>query len=186
MSKKALSPEVKAAFLVTLKTRFEANTLRHKGVSWEAVESRLRKKPVALWSLYEMEKSGGEPDVVMYDNKSDQYWFFDCSSESPSGRRSICYDEAALEARKENKPGGSAQGLASKWGISLLTEADTRLLQKTGTYDQKTSSWIETPADIRERGGALFSDSRYGKVFVYHNGAESYYAARGFRGKVAI
>ena len=168
-----------------LKTRFEQNPRRHKGITWDAVEARLKRNSKALRSLAAMEESGGEPDVIGAD-KSGQVTFCDCSAESPSGRRSLCYDKKALDARKENKPKGSAVEAAAEIGIELLTEQEYRDLQKLGEFDRKTSSWISTPADVRSLGGALFCDRRYDKVFLYHNGAESYYAARGFRGLLRV
>lgn len=179
--KKQLNKKDQAVLLETLRQRFADNPKRHKGMSWEKVEAKLLAKGGGLWSLAHMEATGGEPDVVLYDKKTDRYTFVDCSAESPSGRRSLCFDEAALKARKENKPAGSAVGLATMMGTSLLTEAQYRALQKVGEFDLKTSSWIATPDTIRSLGGALFGDRRYDTVFVYHNGAESYYAARGVR-----
>ncbi|HET8964507.1 MAG TPA: DUF4256 domain-containing protein [Chitinophagales bacterium] len=170
----------------TLKTRFEKNKVRLKGLEWKAIEKRLLANPEKLWSLNEMEMSGGEPNVVARDKKSGAFIFFDCSTESPKGRRSICYDHEALESRKEHKPKDSAIGMASDMGIEILTEEQYRALQKLGKYDTKTSSWIKTPAEIRNLGGAIFCDFRYDTVFVYHNGAESYYAARGFRGALTV
>lgn len=170
----------------TLKERFEANPDRHKGVKWAKVEERLRGNLDRLWPLGEMERTGGEPDVVAVDKKSGEITFADCSPESPKGRRSVCYDQAALDSRKEHKPANSAVGMAAEMGITILDEAAYRELQKLVRIDTKTSSWIETPDDIRAAGGALFCDWRYGHVFTYHNGAESYYAARGFRGFIKI
>lgn len=172
--------------LATLKERFEKNKKRHSGVEWASVQARLEESSDALRSLSEMEQTGGEPDVVRYDKKTDQYTFVDCSAESPKGRRSICYDRAALDARKENKPADSATDMAKAMGIELLTETQYRDLQKLGAFDLKTSSWIQTPTEIRKLGGALFCDRRYDTVFVYHNGAESYYAARGFRAALIV
>ena len=169
-----------------LKFRFEKNPGRHKGLDWDKVLARLEAYPEKLWSLHEMEKSGGEPDVVGYDAKEDQYVFIDCAPESPVGRRSVCYDGAALESRKKFKPENSAVDMATDMGIKLLTEDEYRALQELGDFDTKTSSWIATPADIRKLGGALFGDFRYGATFIYHNGAESYYAVRGFRGSLRI
>jgi len=169
-----------------LKARFEKNMNRHKGLGWAEVQAKLDGNTERLWSLSEMERTGGEPDVVGRDPKTGEYIFCDCSAESPKGRRSVCYDRQALESRKENKPGNNAIDMAAAMGIELLTEEQYRELQKLGNFDTKTSSWIITPADIRKLGGALFADYRYGNVFVYHNGAESYYAARGFRGLVRI
>ena len=181
-----LSSVQKAQLLSTLKDRFEKNKKRHSGIAWETVESRLEANPGKLWSLHEMDSSGGEPDVVGQDEKTGEILFFDCSAESPTGRRSLCYDEQALESRKEHKPKGSAMGIAEEMGIELLTEDQYRTLQKLGNFDTKTSSWLQTPSGIRKLGGAIFGDWRYGNVFIYHNGAESYYAARGFRGSVRI
>ena len=184
--KKNLSSEVREELLKTLKTRFEKNMKRHKGLEWTKVQARLEANPEKLWSLDEMEITGGEPDVVSVDKKTGEYFFYDCSAESPKGRRSICYDHEALEARKEHKPANSAIGMAGDMGIEVLTEEQYRELQKLGDFDTKTSSWVQTPANIRKLGGALFCDRRYNTVFVYHNGAESYYAARGFRGSLRI
>ena len=172
--------------LRTLKARFEKNMNRHKGLEWAKVQAKLEANTEKLWSLNEMERTGGEPDVVGHDKKTGEYIFYDCSAESPKGRRSVCYDREALESRKEHKPKNSAIDMAAAMEIGLLTEEQFRELQKLGNFDTKTSSWIITPADIRKLGGALFADYRYGNVFVYHNGAESYYAARGFRGSVRI
>lgn len=189
---KSLSAKLPAAqsatLLATLKTRFEKNATRHKGIEWAAVQAKLESKAGAskLWSLQEMESSGGEPDVVGFDKKSGEFIFYDCSAESPAGRRSYCYDRAALDARKENKPKSAAKEMAAAMGIELLTEEQYRQLQQLGKFDLKTSSWIETPAAIRKLGGALFCDRRYDTVFVYHNGADSYYAARGFRGMLRV
>jgi hypothetical protein len=181
-TKKKLSAEQRNELLTVLKTRFEKNMSRHKGIEWSSVEKKLDANAEALWSLSEMEKTEGEPDVVALDKKSGTFYFIDCAPESPKGRRSICYDHEALEARKENKPANSAIQMAEDMGIEILNEDQYRALQKVGKFDAKTSSWIETPTDIRKLGGALFCDWRYGHVFTYHNGAESYYAARGFRG----
>jgi len=172
--------------LATLRIRFERNMARHAGLSWEHVQQRIEANESALWSLYEMERTGGEPDVIGYDDAEDKYVFCDCAPESPKERRSICYDRIALNARKENKPRDAAVDMAKDMGIELLTEAEYRQLQQLGDFDTKTSSWIVTPANIRELGGALFGDRRYGTVFVYHNGAESYYSARGFRGLLRV
>ena len=169
-----------------LKTRFEENRSRHKGVEWAKVRSRLDANPGKLWSLSEMERTGGEPDVIGHDAKTGEYLFYDCSPESPAGRRSVCYDREALDSRKEHKPANSAMEMADGMGIELLTEDEYRALQKLGEFDLKTSSWIVTPPDIRKLGGALFCDRRYDHVFVYHNGASSYYAARGFRGSLRV
>lgn len=173
-------------FIQTLEKRFAKNSHRHKGVDWNAVQSKLEANPKKLQALHEMETTGGEPDVIGYDEKASEFIFCDCSAESPAGRRSICYDRAALDARKENKPGGNAIEMAASMGIELLTEQQYRMLQELGEFDRKTSSWIKTPAKIRDLGGALFCDRRYDNIFVYHNGAESYYAARGFRGRLAV
>lgn len=181
-----LSPEQNEELLNTLKSRFEENMDRHHGVNWASVQARLEAKPEKLWSLYEMERTGGEPDVVAHDPKTGEIIFYDCSPESPEGRRSLCYDRAAWEARKKNKPENNAMGLAAAMGIELLTEEQYRALQKLGHFDAKTSSWIVTPAPIRKLGGAIFGDYRYGTVFVYHNGADSYYGARGFRGSLKV
>ena len=172
--------------LGTLKARFEKNMNRHKGLEWSKVQARLETNPEKLRSLNEMESTGGEPDVVGLDKKTGEYIFYDCSAESPKGRRSICYDREALEARKEHKPKDNAIDMATAMGVELLTEEQYRELQKLGNFDLKTSSWIQTPADIRKLGGALFCDRRYDTVFVYHNGAESYYGARGFRGSLRV
>lgn len=174
------------ALLATLKGRFEKNLPRHQAISWDSVQARLEDKPAALRSLQLMEATGGEPDVIGQDGGSDSIVFCDCSAESPAGRRSLCFDRAALEARKENKPKGSAEAVSAEMGISLLTEDQYRHLQTLGVFDAKTSSWIDTPSAVRALGGALFCDRRYGQVFVYHNGAESYYAARGFRGYLVV
>ena len=172
--------------LQTLQARFEKNMQRHKGVAWADVQARLESNPAALKSIGAKEETGGEPDVIGQDKKTGQITFCDCAPESPAGRRSLCYDREALDARKENKPQDSALGMAAAMGIELLTEEQYRELQKLGKFDAKTSSWIETPPDVRSLGGALFGDYRYGKVFVYHNGAQSYYAARGFRGLLRV
>ncbi|MEW6196754.1 MAG: DUF4256 domain-containing protein [Bacteroidota bacterium] len=172
--------------LRTLKIRFEKNISRHKSIKWAKVEAKLEATPEKLWSLYEMERTGGEPDVVGYDEQTGEYIFFDCSAESPKDRRSLCYDREALESRKEHKPKDNAADMSATMGIELLTEEQYRELQKLGEFDLKTSSWVKTPPDIRKLGGALFCDRRYGRVFVYHNGAESYYAVRGFRGLLRV
>lgn len=181
-----VKPEQRQNLFGILKARFENNPGRHNGIDWEKVQTRLEANPEKLWSLLEMERTGGEPDVVGFDQASGEFLFMDCSPESPAGRRSLCYDPEALASRKENKPKNSAIGMAQEMGIELLTEQDYRALQKLGIFDTKTSSWVNTPADIRQLGGALFCDFRYGHVFVYHNGAESYYAARGFRGFLKV
>jgi hypothetical protein len=183
---KKLSPADQQELLRQLKTRFEKNMNRHEGIQWANVQTKLEANPEKLWSLNEMERTGGEPDVVDYDKKDDAFVFYDCVAESPKGRRSVCYDHEALEARKENKPQNSAIAMAEDMGITILTEAQYRELQKLGKFDTKTSSWVKTPAAIRKLGGAIFCDYRYGNVFVYHNGAESYYAARGFRGLLKV
>lgn len=185
-NKNELSPEQREELLSALKTRFEKNRNRHKGLEWVKVQARLEANPEKLWPLHEMERTGGEPDVAGHDKKTGEYIFYDCSAESPKGRRSLCYDREALEARKEHKPKDSAIDMAAAMGIELLTEEQYRELQKLGDFDTKTSSWVKTPADIRKLGGALFCDYRYGHVFTYHNGAESYYAARGFRGALRV
>jgi hypothetical protein len=169
-----------------LKVRFEKNMNRHKGIEWNKLEVKLNLNPQKLWSLYRMEETGGEPDVVGYDNKTDEYIFYDCSAETPKGRRSVCYDQEALNLRKEHKPQNSAVAMCTEMGIDLLTEEQYRELQQFGKFDTKTSSWLKTPSEIRKLGGAIFADFRYGNVFVYHNGAESYYAVRGFRGSIKI
>jgi len=181
-----LSPAERKHLLSVLKARFEKNMNRHQRLEWANVQSRLDAHAEKLWSLHEMERTGGEPDVVEHDKRTGEYVLCDCSAESPKGRRSVCYDREALEARKEHKPDDSAVAMAAAMGIELLTEEQYRALQKIGPFDVKTSSWVKTPSDIRERGGALFCDCRYGHVFVYHNGAESYYAARGFRGSLRV
>lgn len=186
MSKKKLSAKESKELLLVLQARFGENMNRHKGIVWDTIRERLQVKTEKLWSLSKMEETGGEPDVIGYDKKTGEYIFYDCSSESPKGRRSICYDHQALEYRKEHKPETSAIQLAADMGIDLLTEAQYRELQNLGSFDTKTSSWIATPPAIRKLGGALFGDFRYGTVFIYHNGAESYYAARGFRGSLRV
>jgi len=183
---KRLSAEQREALLRTLKVRFEKNSHRHKGLEWLKVQARLESNSEKLWSLHEMERTGGEPDVVDYDPQTGEFIFCDCSPESPAGRRSICYDREGLESRKEHKPKNSAAEMAAAMGIELLTEAAYRRLQELGNFDMKTSSWLKTPAAIRDLGGALFGDFRYGNVFVYHNGAQSYYAARGFRASLRV
>jgi hypothetical protein len=178
---RSLGAKQSEALVETLKGRFERHMNRHKGVQWLGVQAKLMARPGRLWSLSEMERTGGEPDVIGYDKRANEYIFCDCSTESPKGRRSVCYDRQALEARKKHKPDNSAVQMATDMGVELLTEDEYRRLQKLGEFDTKTSSWLHTPPDIRERGGAIFGDLRYGTVFVYHNGADSYYAARGFR-----
>lgn len=185
-TRQALSAKERTSLIETLKTRFEKNASRHGGVAWADVQARLESSPAKLRSLHEMEQTGGEPDVVGRDGRTGEYVFYDCAPESPKGRRSICYDPEALASRKEHKPRDSALGMAAAMGIELLTEEQYRELQAVGEFDTKTSSWVQTPPDIRSRGGALFCDRRYGHVFTYHNGAESYYAARGFRGAVKV
>jgi len=174
------------ALIETLKSRFEKNKKRHAGIDWDKVQEKLTASPKKLDALGEMERTGGEPDVIGFDKKTGEFIFCDCSAESPAGRRSICYDKKALDSRKENKPGGSALEVAVAMGIEILTEQEYRELQQLGEFDKKTSSWIKTPSNIRDLGGALFCDRRYNTVFVYHNGAESYYAARSFRGRLKI
>ncbi|HMU47902.1 MAG TPA: DUF4256 domain-containing protein [Chitinophagaceae bacterium] len=185
-NKKKLSPSQTAALLKTLKARFEKNMNRHKEIEWANVQARLEAHPEKLWSLDNMETTGGEPDVVGFDKKTGEYIFYDCAAESPAGRRSLCYDREALNSRKEHKPKNSALDAAAEMGIELLTEEQYRELQQLGKFDTKTSSWIKTPAAIRKLGGAVFCDRRYNTVFLYHNGAESYYAARGFRGSLRV
>lgn len=186
MIEKDLSSIQRDELLKILKARFEKNTNRHKGIEWSKVEAKLLGNGEKMWSLNEMERTGGEPDVVSFDEATKEFIFVDCSTESPKDRRSLCYDNEALEARKENKPQGSALGMASEMGIDILDEQQYRELQKLGNFDNKTSSWLKTPSDIRKLGGAIFGDYRYETVFIYHNGAESYYAARGFRGVLKI
>jgi hypothetical protein len=185
-NKKDFSPEQRKELLRVLKTRFEKTMNRHKGLEWDKVQAKLEANAEKLWSLNEMERTGGEPDVVGHDKKTGEYIFYDCSAESPNGRRSICYDREALESRKEHKPKDSAINMAVAMGIELLTEEQYRELQKIEDFDTKTSSWVKTPSDIRKLGGALFCDRRYDTVFVYHNGAESYYAGRAFRGSLRV
>jgi len=185
-SKRKLSPEQREELLKALKVRFEKNMNRHKGVEWSSVQAKLEANGEKLWSLNEMERTGGEPDVVAYDKKAGEYFFYDCSAESPKSRRSFCYDREALDARKENKPENTAVDMAAAIGIELLTEEQYRELQKLGKFDLKTSSWVKTPGAIRKLGGAIFCDRRYDTVFVYHNGADSYFAARGFRGSLKV
>ncbi len=184
--KKQLSAAEREALISILKARFEKNTNRHKGLEWAEIQAKLAANPEKLWSLQAMEETGGEPDVVSQDKKTGEYIFYDCSAESPQGRRSLCYDRQALDARKANKPADSALDVATAMGIELLSEEQYRELQQFGHFDTKTSSWIKTPANIRKLGGALFCDLRYGTIFVYHNGADSYYAARGFRGALRV
>jgi hypothetical protein len=184
--KKELSKTEQEKLLATLKARFEKNMHRHKGLSWEKVAVRLESAPAKLWSLNEMESTGGEPDVIGFDKKSGELTFCDCSEESPKGRRSVCYDKKALDSRKEHKPKDSAMNMANAMGIEMLDEADYRALQELDEFDTKTSSWIMTPEEIRELGGAMFGDRRFDHVCFYHNGAESYYGARGFRGKLRV
>jgi hypothetical protein len=185
-NKKELSPKQREEVLRALKARFEKNMNRHKGLEWAKVQAKLEANTKKLWSLGEMERTGGEPDVVGFDKKTGEYIFYDCSAESPKGRRSLCYDRQALESRKEHKPENNAIDMAASMGIELLTEEQYRELQKLGDFDTKTSSWITTPSEIRKLGGAIFCDRRYNTVFVYHNGAESYYAARAFRGSLRV
>jgi hypothetical protein len=185
-SKKDLSPEQREELLRTVKARFEKDMNRHQGIEWAQVKARLDANPEKLWSLQEMEKTGGEPDVVGRDKKTGEYIFFDCSRESPKDRRSLCYDREALDSRKENKPKNSAMDVAGAIGIELLTEEQYRELQSLGEFDVKTSSWLKAPTEMRKLGGALFGDRRFGRVFLYHNGAESYYLARGFRGWLRV
>jgi hypothetical protein len=184
--KKELSPEQGDDLLHKLKDRFEKNMSRHEGISWAEVKARLEANKTKLWSLYEMERTGGEPDIAGYDEDTGEYLFYDCSAESPRGRRSVCYDREGQESRKEHKPEHNAVDMAAAMGIELLTEEQYRKLQKLGSFDTKTSSWLKTPQEIRKLGGALFADFRYGHVFVYHNGAQSYYGVRGFRGLLRV
>src|SRR4030066_930321 len=185
-NKKELSPDQREELLGKLKARFEKNINRHKGLEWAKVQAKLEANTEKLWSLHEMERTGGEPDVIGHDEKTGEYIFYDCSAESPKGRRNVCYDREALEARKEFKPEDSAINMAAAMGIELLTEEQYRELQKLGNFDTKTSSWVKTPSDIRKLGGALFADRRYGNVFVYHNSAPSYYSVRAFRGSLRV
>ena len=184
--KSKLSSEQQKEILSALKVRFEKNMNRHQGLEWAKVQAKLEPNSEKMWSLYEMERTGGEPDVIVFDETSDEYLFYDCAAESPKGRRNVCYDRKALESRKEHKPQNSAIDMAADMGIEILSEEQYRELQKLGNFDAKTSSWVKTPANIRELGGALFCDRRYNTVFVYHNGAESYYAVRGFRGLLRV
>ena len=185
-NKKELSPEEREELLTVLRARFKKNMRRHQGVEWAKVQAKLQANPEKIWSLGEMERTGGQPDVVGYDGRTDEYIFFDCSAESPTGRRSVCYDREGQESRKEHRPEDNAIDMAAAMGIELLTEAQYRELQKLGHFDTKTSSWVKTPSEIRRLGGALFCDRRYDAVFVYHNSAPSYYAARGFRGSLRV
>ncbi len=185
-NKKELSPKQREELLTALKARFEKNMNRHKGVDWAKVQSKLEANPDKLWSLNEMERTGGEPDVVGHDKKTGEYVFYDCSAESPKGRTSFCYDREALDSRKEHKPKNTVVDMATAMGVEMLTEEQYFELQKLGEFDTKTSSWVKTPADIRKLGGAIYGDRRYGRVFVDHNGAESYYQGRGFRGSLRI
>lgn len=184
-TKSTLSDEHRIELIEILKNRFEKNRNRHEGIEWSEIEIKL-KSSEKLWSVYEMERTGGEPDVIGYNSKTEEFIYMDCSTESPAGRRSICYDREGLDSRKEFKPESNAIDLAAEMGIEILTEEEYRNLQELGTFDAKTSSWIKTPPEIRKLGGALFADFRYGSVFIYHNGAQSYYAARGFRGSVRV
>jgi len=183
---KELKAQQREELLRTLKTRFEKNISRHKGLEWGKVQAKLEANPEKLWSLGEMERTGGEPDIVSNDKKTGEYVFYDCSAESPKGRRSVCYDREALDSRKEFKPNDSAMDMAAAMGIEILTEEQYRELQKLGDFDTKTSSWLKTPSEIRKLDGAIFGDRRYDHVFIYHNGASSYYAARGFRGSLRV
>lgn len=185
-STRELSSKQRETLLSTLRTRFERHMNRHEGLDWAGIQARLEADPLKLWSLNEMERTGGEPDVVGFENQTAGYLFCDCSSESPKGRRSLCYDRAALESRKKHRPENSAVDMADAMGVELLTEGQYREMQKFGEFDLKTSSWVKTPTDIRELGGAIFCDRRYNTVFTYHNGAEAYYAARGFRGLLKV
>jgi hypothetical protein len=185
-TKKQLSPEQREALLSALKARFEQNMNRHQGLAWAKVQAKLEANPEKLWSLHEMERTGGEPDVVGHDQKTGEYLFYDCSAESPTGRRSVCYDREGQQSRKAHQPEANAMDMAAAMGIELLTEEQYRALQKLGNFDTKTSSWVKTPAEIRKLGGALFCDRRYGHVFVYHNSAPTYYGARAFRGSLRV
>ena len=184
--KKELPASKREELLLTLKSRFDKNMNRHKAIEWPKIESKLKANPQKLWSLHQMEETGGEPDVVGFDSTTGEYIFYDCSAESPKGRRSLCYDREAKDARKENKPSGSAMEMAEVIGIEILSEEEYRALQKLGNFDSKTSSWLKTPHAIRKLKGAIFGDYRYDHVFIYHNGADSYYAARGFRGSLRV
>ena len=181
-----LSPEQREELLQTLKARFAKNINRHEGLEWTSIQAKLEAHTEKLWSLHEMERTGGEPDVVDYDSQTGEYIFYDCSAESPKGRRSLCYDREALDARKAHKPENSAKDMAAEMGITLLTEQQYQLLQQLGKFDTKTSSWVETPSNVRKLGGAIFGDWRFGRVFIYHNGADSYYGVRGFRGLLRV
>ena len=185
-SKKKLSSEQREELFKALKARFEKNMNRHKGLDWAKVQAKLEANAGKLWSLNEMEDTGGEPDVVGHDKKTDEYVFFDCSPESPKGRAAVCYDREALDSRKEHKPRDSAIDMAEAMGVELLTEEQYHELQKLGEFDKKTTTWVRTPADVRKLGGALFGDCRFGRVFIYHNGAQSYYSARGFRASLRV
>lgn len=185
-TKKKLSAEQRGELLGTLQARFEQHMHRHQGFAWAELKAKLEANPEKLWSLQEMERTGGEPDVIGHDKKTGEYLFVDCAAESPKGRMSLCYDNEALEARKEHKPKGSAMGMAAAMGIELLTEDEYQELQTLGEFDTKSSSWVKTPAEMRKLGGALFSDRRFGRVFFYHNGAQSYYSGRGFRGSLRL
>jgi hypothetical protein len=185
-NQKSLSSAQREELLLTLKSRFEKNMKRHAGLVWAKVQARLEAAPAKRWSLFEMERTGGEPDVVGYDKKAGSFFFVDCSAQSPKGRFSLCYDREALDSRKEHKPKGSAMELAAAMGVELLTEEQYHELQQLGEFDTKTSSWLKTPADVRKLGGAIFGDRRFGRVFIYHNGAESYYSGRGFRGRIEV
>jgi hypothetical protein len=185
-NKKELSSEQRDELLTTLKVRFEKNLNRHKGLEWAAVQTKLEAHTEKLWSLHEMERTGGEPDVVGHDTTTDEYIFYDCSAESPKGRRSMCYDSEGLESRKENRPEHNALDMAAAMGVELLTEEEYQELQTLGTFDAKTSSWVKTPSEVRKLGGAIFADYRFGRVFVYHNGAQSYYGGRAFRGSLRV
>ena len=185
-SKRELSAEQRADLFKTLKARFEKNMNRHKGLEWAPIQAKLEASPEKLWSLNEMETSGGEPDVVGHDKKTGEYLVFDCAAESPKARTSLCYDREALDSRKEHKPKNSATDMAAAMGVELLTEEEYQELQRLGNFDTKSSSWVKTPADMRKLGGALFGDRRFGRVFFYHNGAESYYSGRGFRGSLRV